>query len=112
MAAAACRGVRGQGGRFLAVGSSADIRKPRGRRTPMFDAQQMTIVPGFIDCHNHGARRDAALRGAGGGPFEVKFVTIDSIIDKLRKKRGRDAAGLPGWRAISSMTPRSPTSGS
>jgi hypothetical protein len=40
-------------GRFQAVGSSADIRNLARRDTPVFDAQQMTIVPGFIDCHHH-----------------------------------------------------------
>src|SRR5438270_13783987 len=40
-------------GRFVAVGSTADIRNLVGRNTQTFDAQQMTIVPGFTDCHNH-----------------------------------------------------------
>src|SRR5215467_5603434 len=39
--------------RFSAVGSNADIRALIGKGTQTFDAQQMTIVPGFIDCHNH-----------------------------------------------------------
>ena len=40
-------------GRFQAVGTNADIRNLARRDTPVFDAQKMTIVPGFIDCHNH-----------------------------------------------------------
>src|ERR1044072_2205701 len=42
-----------KGGRFAAGGKSADIRGLAGRGTQLVDAKQMTIVPGFIDCHNH-----------------------------------------------------------
>ncbi|HEX3865308.1 MAG TPA: hypothetical protein VHV78_01095, partial [Gemmatimonadaceae bacterium] len=38
------------GGRFVAVGSSADITGLAGKRTERLDAKQMTIVPGFTDC--------------------------------------------------------------
>src|SRR5215813_9890054 len=40
-------------GRIMAIGSSADIRGLGGKATETIDARQMTIVPGFIDCHNH-----------------------------------------------------------
>jgi len=39
--------------RFVAVGNNADIRALIGKGTQEFDAQQMTVVPGFVDCHNH-----------------------------------------------------------
>ena len=49
-------------GRFLAVGSSADIRKLITRRTKVIDAAGMTVVPGFIDAHTPpGRRRRRAL---------------------------------------------------
>lgn len=82
-----------KGGRFLAVGSSADIRNLAGRGTPIFDAQQMTILPGFIDCHNHAEGEVLLYEVLVGDPFEVKFVSIDSIIEKLRKKAGETPAG-------------------
>jgi predicted amidohydrolase YtcJ len=44
-----------KGGRFSAMGSNADIRALIAKRTQTFDARRMTIVPGFIDCHNHAA---------------------------------------------------------
>jgi predicted amidohydrolase YtcJ len=75
-----------KGGRFQAVGSNADIRNLARRSTPVFDAQQMTIVPGFIDCHNHAEGEVLLYEVLVGDPFEVKFVTIGSIIEKLRKK--------------------------
>lgn len=40
-------------GRFLAVGSNADIRNVASPRTRVIDAAGMTVLPGFIDCHCH-----------------------------------------------------------
>src|SRR5438874_13613640 len=40
-------------GRFLAVGSNADVRNLIGQGTPTWDAHGASIVPGFIDTHNH-----------------------------------------------------------
>ena len=40
-------------GRFTAVGSTSDVRNLATSRTQVIDAQQMTITPGFIDCHSH-----------------------------------------------------------
>src|SRR5579864_9386203 len=42
-----------KGDRCLAVGSSDAMRAFVGKGTTILDARQMTIVPGFIDCHNH-----------------------------------------------------------
>src|SRR5947209_14800890 len=39
--------------RFVAIGSSSDVRILGGQRTQTIDAKGMTIVPGFTDCHNH-----------------------------------------------------------
>ena len=79
------------GARFVAVGGSADIRALAGKRTQTIDARQMTIVPGFIDCHNHAGGTTLLYEVLVGNPFEVEFVTIASIIDKLRAK----ARGTP-----------------
>src|SRR5438445_1988932 len=40
-------------GRFVAVGSTSDVRNLATARTPVVDAQRMTVVPGFIDAHSH-----------------------------------------------------------
>lgn len=73
-------------GRFTAVGSSADIKALGGKGTETYDAQQMTIVPGFIDCHNHAPGNILLYEVLVGNPYVVEFVTIASIIDKLRVK--------------------------
>jgi predicted amidohydrolase YtcJ len=49
----AAEAVAVKDGRFLAVGSNSDIRNLTGQRTRLIDAQRMTVVPGFIDCHCH-----------------------------------------------------------
>ncbi len=40
-------------GRFIAVGSTADIRNLANAQTLQIDAAGATITPGFIDCHCH-----------------------------------------------------------
>jgi predicted amidohydrolase YtcJ len=74
------------GGRFIASGSTAGMKALIGKRTQTFDAKQMTIVPGFTDCHNHAGGSTLLFDVLVGNPFEVEFVTIASIIEKLRAK--------------------------
>jgi predicted amidohydrolase YtcJ len=74
------------GSRFVAIGSSADMRALIGKRTRTFDAKGMTIVPGFTDTHNHARGTMLLYEVLVGNPFEVEFVTIQSIIDKLKAK--------------------------
>jgi predicted amidohydrolase YtcJ len=75
-----------RGGRFVAVGSSEDIHALAGPRTQVFDAQGATITPGFIDCHNHAPGEVLQFEVLVGNPYEVEFVTIDSIVGKLKAK--------------------------
>jgi len=84
-----------KGGRFAAVGSTADIKALAGKGTEAFDAKQMTVVPGFTDCHNHAPGNTLLYEVLVGNPFEVEFVTIASIVDKLRAKAQKTPAG--GW---------------
>jgi predicted amidohydrolase YtcJ len=81
-------------GRFVAVGSTADIRGTIGKRTQTFDAKQMTVVPGFIDCHNHAGGSTLLYEVLVGNPFEVEFVTIASIVEKLKAKARETPAGM------------------
>ena len=75
-----------QGGKFIATGSSEEIKGLIGKKTQTMDAQQMTIVPGFIDCHNHAPGNELLYEVLVGNPYDVEFVTIQSIVDKLRAK--------------------------
>jgi len=73
-------------GKFIAVGSTEDIKGLIGKSTQTLDARGMTIVPGFNDSHNHAPGNTLLYEVLVGNPYEVEFVTIDSIVDKLRVK--------------------------
>jgi predicted amidohydrolase YtcJ len=80
-------------GRFIAVGTNDEIRGLAGKDTRTVDAKGMTIVPGFTDGHNHAGGETLLYDVLVGNPFEVEFVTIDSIIDKLRAKARQTPPG-------------------
>jgi predicted amidohydrolase YtcJ len=82
-------------GKFVAVGKSDEIRGLAGKGTQMFDAKGMTIVPGFIDCHNHAPGNVLLYEVVVGNPYVVEFVTIQSIIDKLKVRAAKTPAN--GW---------------
>jgi predicted amidohydrolase YtcJ len=81
-------------GRFVAVGTNADIKALIGKGTQTFDARQMTVVPGFIDCHNHAPGNTLLYEVLVGNPYEVEFVTISSIVEKLRAKALKTPPGF------------------
>ena len=80
-------------GRFIAVGSTAEMKALIGKGTQTFDAKQMTVVPGFIDCHNHAPGDVLLYEVLVGNPYVVEFVTIDSIVEKLRAKAASTPPG-------------------
>src|SRR5262249_3229546 len=83
-----------KGGRFVAMGASEMIKSLAGRRTQVLDARQMTVVPGFIDAHNHAPGTILLYDVIVGNPYQVEFVTIASIVDKLKE---RSRATPPGF---------------
>ncbi len=83
-----------RGGRFIAVGRSEEIRGLIGPGTRVFDAKGMTVVPGFIDCHNHASGESLLYDVLVGNPYEVEFVTIDSIVGKLRARAAKTPPGV------------------
>ncbi len=80
--------------RFVFVGNTVAAKTFIGKRTQTIDAKQMTIVPGFIDCHNHAEGDILLYETIVGNPFEVEFVTIDSIVEKLRTKAQKTPPGF------------------
>jgi predicted amidohydrolase YtcJ len=54
----------------------------------------MTVVPGFIDCHNHAGGDILLYEVLVGNPYDVEFVTIASIIGKLRAKAEKTPSGF------------------
>jgi predicted amidohydrolase YtcJ len=78
---------------FLAVGSTADIRRMAGLGTRTIDAHGATVLPGFIDCHNHAPGTRLLNDVIINNPYGVEFVTIDDIIAKLRARAQQTPAG-------------------
>jgi predicted amidohydrolase YtcJ len=83
-----------KGGRFVLVGSTTEAKAFIGQRTRTLDAKQMTVVPGFIDCHNHAPGNTLLYEVLVGNPYEVEFVTIASVVEKLRAKAQKTPAGF------------------
>lgn len=74
-------------GRFLAVGTSADIRNLAGTRTRVIDAQRMTVTPGFIDCHCHPSGVNELYE------VNANVRTVAELQANLRKKAAETPAG-------------------
>ena len=81
-------------GRFTAIGATTEIRPLAGKQTQTIDAHGMTIVPGFIDCHNHAPGNTLLYEVLVGNPYVVEFVTIASIVEKLRAKAAKTPPGF------------------
>ena len=79
-------------GRIMAVGGDA-VKSLAGKATRLIDLKGACVVPGFIDCHNHPIGDVLLYETLVGNPYEVEFVTIASIIDKLRAKAATTPAG-------------------
>ena len=75
------------------MGSTEEIKALIGKGTQTFDAKQMTVVPGFIDCHNHAPGNVLLYDVLVGNPYVVEFVSISSIVEKLRAKARGTPAG-------------------
>jgi len=78
-------------GRLALVGSSDEVRAAAGR-TPVFDAEARTVVPGFIDAHCH---MEVATSAAS---YMVSVHTpphssLAGVIDTLRKKAAATPKG-------------------
>ena len=76
-------------GRFLAVGTTADIRNVASARTTVIDGSGMCVVPGFIDAHCHPSGVDELF-----GVVVTALKTKAELIDALRKKAATTPAGF------------------
>lgn len=74
-------------GRFVAVGSSSDVRNLATTNTPIIDAAGMTILPGFIDCHCHPSGVTELY------DVDANLRSVRAIQDALRKKVAQSPPG-------------------
>jgi predicted amidohydrolase YtcJ len=71
-------------GRFAVIGTSAEIKGLAGKKAQIYDAKGMIVLPGFIDTHNHGGGEGLLYNVLVGNPYDVEFVTIENIVEKLQ----------------------------
>jgi predicted amidohydrolase YtcJ len=78
---------------ILSVGDWDALRHLVTKETQIINADGQTIVPGFVDAHNHAVGEVLAYEVLVGNPFDVEFVTIQSIIDKLADRAAQTPPG-------------------
>ncbi|HZI28047.1 MAG TPA: amidohydrolase family protein [Gemmatimonadaceae bacterium] len=76
-------------GRFLAIGSTVDIRNVATPRTRVIDAAGMCVVPGFIDAHCHPSGVNELF-----GVVVTQLKTKAELIEALRKKAASTPPGF------------------
>ena len=77
-------------GRFVGVGSDAEMRPMIGPFTQVIDARKQRVIPGLNDSHTH------AIRGAVNYNLEVRWDGVDSLeegLHLLRLQAERTPAG-------------------
>src|SRR5262249_25418705 len=75
-------------GRFVAVGSSADVRNLATAKTQVIDAGGMTVTAGFIDTHCH----PSGIEELYGVNTNVR--TVAQLLDAVHKKAQATAPGV------------------
>jgi predicted amidohydrolase YtcJ len=87
--------VAARDGKFLAVGSTAEIRKLVGPSTRVIEAGGKTVLPGLVDTHLH------LLQGALHWKNEVRVDAAKSLEDVFDAIKARAAQTSPGtWILI------------
>jgi len=97
-------------GRFIAVGSDADVMKSAGPKTRIVDLHGKTVLPGFNDTHVH-------LTAGEDLPTQVDLTHIRSIKDiqaaiaarAAKSKPGNWIVGTRGWWEYQLAEGRLPT---
>ncbi len=75
-----------RGGRFVAVGTTADIQKLVGPGTRTIDLQGRTAIPGLADGHLHSA-------GGGPGVDLSRARSIDDVLDAISQRIAKSKPG-------------------
>src|SRR3989441_347284 len=98
-------------GRFVAVGTDADIMTYRGDTTQMIDVGGRTVIPGLNDSHMH------PIRGGLNYNMELRWDGVPSLADALRMLREQAQRTPPpqwvrvvgGWTEFQFVERRMPT---
>jgi predicted amidohydrolase YtcJ len=83
------QGVAVKDGRVLRAGTDDEIRQAVGKKTRVWDLKGMTVVPGFVESHNH-----TLMFGLGLSAIDLtKAGSIDEILALVRERAGRQKEG-------------------
>src|SRR5262245_3216899 len=99
------------GGRFVAVGSEAEVQPHRSPATQVVELGGRTVIPGLNDSHIH------AIRGGLNYNMELRWDGVPSLADALGLLRERAARTPPpqwvrvvgGWTEFQFAERRRPT---
>ena len=76
-------------GRFVAVGTRAEVLRWKGRSTEMIDAGGATVVPGLQDAHGH-----VLSLGNSLGELDLRDMpTFEAIVERVRARAATMAPG-------------------
>ncbi|WP_459077298.1 amidohydrolase, partial [Metapseudomonas sp. CR3202] len=79
-------------GKFLAVGTDAEVMALRGDTTQVIDLKQRTVIPGLNDSHLH------LIRGGLNYNLELRWEGVPSLADALRLlKEQAERTPSPQW---------------
>lgn len=80
------------GGRFVAVGTEAEVMALRGSATQVIDLKGRTVIPGLNDSHLH------LIRGGLNYNLELRWEGVPSLADALRMLKDQaDRTPTPQW---------------
>jgi len=98
-------------GRFVAVGTDAEVMAYRGEQTQVIDVGGRTVIPGLNDSHMH------PIRGGLNYTMELRWDGVPSLADALRMLRAQAQKTPPpqwvrvvgGWTEFQFAEHRMPT---
>src|SRR4051812_32685565 len=83
-----------RGGRIVAVGTTADVRRFAGSTTRVIDLQGRTVIPGLIDSHMH------AIRAAQFFATEVNWIGAATLTEALARLHAAAQARPGAWLIV------------
>jgi predicted amidohydrolase YtcJ len=99
-----------RGGRFIAVGSDADVLKTRGPNTRVVDLHGQTVLPGFDDTHVHlTAGKDLEIQVDLTHIRSIKDIQAALAARVKQSKPGEWIVGTRGWWEYQLAEGRLPT---
>lgn len=86
-------------GKFMAVGSSKEIRSLAGESTTVMDLQGKTVIPGLMDNHTHQVLAGLSAKGCD---IQVNLLRMDSIAAIIKAIEEKVRVTPPGEWIVTS----------